>query len=310
MVVLADDSMLEQITENLSMLRGIGIDEREINPVQAREHFPELDFDKVEKIVYEPESGYADPTAVANSYSHAAASKGCEIMLNEEVERLIVSGEKIKSIELKSGRAIPCSAVVLCTNVWTNKLLARSGVEKTLPIRAVPHPVLIYRRPGDYQGTRTIVVDGPNKNYYKPEGNSLLSGGSLDSKLDENGIEPENSPQEIPFEYLEDFSVRISKRVRPMANGTFLRGYYGLYDISPDEHPIIDELSGFGLKGVYCCVGLSGHGFKLSPALGLMVSDMILSNPNPMFDWLTFSLDRFQSGRTIRKKYAGIGTIA
>ena len=54
-----------------------------------------------------------------------------------------------------------------------------------------------------------------------------------------------------------------------------MRGYTGVYDVTPDQQPIIDEFSDFGYEGLYCLIGLSGHGFKLSPAFGWIMSDLI-----------------------------------
>jgi glycine/D-amino acid oxidase-like deaminating enzyme len=74
----------------------------------------------------------------------------------------------------------------------------------------------------------------------------------------------------------------------------------------------MDELSSLGLGGVYCCVGLSGHGFKLCPALGLMNAEMLLETQlsEQRFDRSIFALSRFARGALIETKYPGLATVA
>ena len=79
-----------------------------------------------------------------------------------------------------------------------------------------------------------------------------------------------------------------------MKNAEFHSAYIGMYDITPDEHPVIDYLSeSLGIEGLYCCVGLSGHGFKLCPAFGIINIEMILKSENQIFNRTHFALDRF-----------------
>lgn len=96
-----------------------------------------------------------------------------------------------------------------------------------------------------------------------------------------------------------------------MKNAEFHSSYIGMYDITPDEHPIIGDLSErLGIEGLYCCVGLSGHGFKLCPAFGVMNAEMLLDEEIETFERSHFSLDRFSSGKLLSTKYQGLGSVA
>jgi glycine/D-amino acid oxidase-like deaminating enzyme len=78
-------------------------------------------------------------------------------------------------------------------------------------------------------------------------------------------------------------------------------GYASLYAITPDWHPIIDEVpSG---SGFFVCSGFSGHGFKLGPAVGVMVADLITAESAPEFDSRAFRLDRYALGKEVRGEY-------
>ena len=115
----------------------------------------------------------------------------------------------------------------------------------------------------------------------------------------------------INDEYIEKYLEKLTERLPGMENASVISTVSGLYDMSPDGQAIIDSLSEIGLKNVYVCAGLSGHGFKLSPAYGRIVADMLtLQDPDKaLFDWRYFSADRFRKGKTIRSMYSEIGTI-
>jgi glycine/D-amino acid oxidase-like deaminating enzyme len=77
-------------------------------------------------------------------------------------------------------------------------------------------------------------------------------------------------------------------------------GWAGIYDDTPDYHPILDQLA--ACEGLYCAVGFSGHGFKLSPVVGQWMAQLILTGSKPT-DMDHFAYDRFARGEEIRPRY-------
>ncbi len=77
-------------------------------------------------------------------------------------------------------------------------------------------------------------------------------------------------------------------------------GWAGIYDDTPDYHPILDCLLPY--DGLYCAVGFSGHGFKLSPVIGQWLAQFMLTGTKPN-DMQHFSFDRFSQGREIQPRY-------
>ncbi len=310
MLFLVSEEHWPAAERNVSMLRRAGVREEVLNRGDVARVFPEVLVGDVEHFVYEPESGYADPVSTARTYASMSESLGARVLTNARVERLASSGGS-NFLRLASGRTLEFQKVVLCTNVWTNALLASSGLAGAdlPPIRAVPHPVVVYHRPEGYLGNRVIVSDYLKRAYYKPEGRSLLYGGSIDAELDKVTIEPDECPSQVPDEYVSDYSQSMMERIPAMKDATIQRTYYGMYDTTPDELPIVDGLSHLGLPGVYVCVGLSGHGFKMCPAFGVMVTEMLEETAECTFERSSFSLSRFGSGRLTGTNYSGLGSI-
>ena len=162
-----------------------------------------------------------------------------------------------------------------------------------------------------FLGTRPLVFDFPRSAYYKPEGNDLLFVGSLAHELDSSGkdTDPDAYDESIGYEEVADFSKSAAAAFPVMATaGTYRRGYAGVYDNTPDQNPIIDELSGYGYPGILCVVGLSGHGFKLAPEFGRIIARLITEGRFADYDVSVFRLRRFEEGRLLGGRY-GVSTV-
>jgi len=89
--------------------------------------------------------------------------------------------------------------------------------------------------------------------------------------------------------------------VPPMDESRSRGGYAGLYAVTPDWHPIVDEVPPG--SGHFTCAGFSGHGFKLAPAVGVMMAQLVITDPAPEFDPAPFRLARFAEGKPVRSAY-------
>ncbi len=86
-----------------------------------------------------------------------------------------------------------------------------------------------------------------------------------------------------------------------MAYSQSMGGYASLYAITPDWHPVVDEL--LPGSGLYTCSGFSGHGFKLGPAVGLMLADLVTDVSDPLFEARMFRYGRFAENDPVRGQY-------
>jgi len=86
-----------------------------------------------------------------------------------------------------------------------------------------------------------------------------------------------------------------------MEQSQSIGGYASLYAITPDWHPVVDELPAG--SGLYVCSGFSGHGFKLGPAMGKMLADLVLDVEAPEFDAKMFRNGRFATNQPVQGQY-------
>jgi sarcosine oxidase subunit beta len=90
---------------------------------------------------------------------------------------------------------------------------------------------------------------------------------------------------------VEDKRRRLAHRHPPAADAPVVRAWAGLYDMTPDAHPIIGSVA----DGVYVAAGFSGHGFMQSPAVGAAVAEELLEGSSE-FDLSPYRLERFEAG--------------
>jgi sarcosine oxidase subunit beta len=96
-------------------------------------------------------------------------------------------------------------------------------------------------------------------------------------------------------------SAKIARRMPPMADSYFRGGWSGLFTITPDWHPILDRVP--GIEGLYCAVGFSGHGFKLSPMIGLTMAELITQGSASSIDINPLRFSRFEEGDLLTSSY-------
>ena len=77
----------------------------------------------------------------------------------------------------------------------------------------------------------------------------------------------------------------------------------GLYTITPDWNMIVDRAP--GVDGVYLAVGGSGHSFKLAPAIGECLAELIIDGRSSTVDITPLRATRFEEQALLRSTYGG-----
>ncbi len=114
-------------------------------------------------------------------------------------------------------------------------------------------------------------------------------------------VDPDNFPQRAGDESLEEIIQRTCRRVPKLEGAEIMRGVTGVYDVTPDSRPLMGEVT--GIRGLYLCAGFSGMGFKISPAVGLVMSELVLDGAGKTVDIGAFRPSRFSEGNAIKPQY-------
>lgn len=298
--VLVDPRDRAGLEENVAMQQRVGVTTRLISPEELRELDPGIAGTDLLAIAYEPDGGYADPASTATSYADAARRAGAEILQGVRVTGIEMKGDRIKSVTTSNG-AIAAEAVVNCTNAWAPEIGNMVGLD--LPIQASRHQVATFQRPRAHARAHVTAGDFMNQIYYRPDSSNLTLVGSIASSEAEHRVDPDRYNEAADYEFIEDAATRIRSRYPYMEQALGRGGWSGIYGVTPDWHPIIDEVpSG---SGFFIAAGFSGHGFKLGPAVGVMVADMVTgaATPTAGLERGLFRYARFAENKPVVGKY-------
>ena len=292
-----DERMRAPMEASVALQRSVGIDTRLISPTEIREIEPRLRTEDLVAGCYEPASGYCNPVETAQGFARAARAAGARILEDTAVTGLLVEGDRIRGVRT-SGGDIQAPVVVNAAGLWSAGVAAMAGV--ALPIHVCRHKISIVAWPEADRHPHPMVYDFVTNIYTRPEmGEHILVGG-LDAEESEDAADPDAYREGVSLDESTEYLARVSHRFPALADGHIARGYAGCFDVSPDWHPVLDRV---GPAGYHVAAGFSGHGFKLSPAVGHMMAALVMEGPGGHQDLPTFRLSRFAEGKPIRGTY-------
>lgn len=282
---------------NVALQRGVGIDVRMVAGNELRRLEPQLFTEDLVAAAYEPEAGYCDPVSTTTSLAEAARVRGARIVQGHEVTGVRLERGRVTGVETTAG-PIAAPVIVNAAGPWAHRLAGMVG--QKLPIEPSRHPVCAFRRPPDFGRPPMIYADFAHQFYMRPETGELCLVGSIDPGDAAHLADPDRYNEGVDLDTITDFGSRASRRYPALERGFSRGGWAGIYDVTPDWHPVLDELD--EVPGFFVAAGFSGHGFKLCPAVGAMMAGLVTDGRREGgIDF--FRADRFRTGRPIRGKY-------
>ncbi len=281
-------SNVELMRSNIAMQNRLGINSRLISADEFQQLQPHAYVGDVDVVSYEPDSGYVDSIQATTSMIEAARNAGASVREGVEVTSILQSGGRVTGISTSAGDA-PADIVVCAAGPWSTSILATTGLE--IPISTIRVQIIIAQRPIELIEPHFIYLDTVAGIFSRPwaPGRSLIgvAGGDQHDEVDPNNPDLFND-HAYPAKAIE----AMSKRIPAMKNARYLHGHAGLYDMTPDAHPIIGSA---GIDGLFLAAGFSGAGFKKGPAVGIALAELIAEGKARSADLAPFSLARFDS---------------
>lgn len=284
---------------NIAMQRSLGIDTRFVTAHEITELEPQLDIREIGGGAYEPDSGYCDPVEAITGFAEGAKRHGARILSGVCVTGLQVQNGRATGVETEQG-TISGGAVIAATGPWSTGLFEKIGIQ--LPIITARVKVVLYRRPSSLPDHK-IVADFVSQIYLRPETGGLMLVGSIspDEETGDRVVDPDHFNDKVDIDTIASYAERAAQRYHAMLDSHIASSYASLYDVTPDWHPIMDAVP--GIEGLYLCAGSSGHGFKLAPAVGKMMTKLVLDGKKPADDINLFAFDRYEQGQPVIGQY-------
>ena len=251
-----------------------------LSPEEIKHRWPYLRVDDLKGGTFGPEDGYADPYLVAMGFADQARKLGVRIQEKTEVTGIRVKSGRVEGVETSDG-LISAPVVVDVAGPWGGEVARMAGIKlpvkpfrrqvfATSPFDAIPKPV-------------PMVIDQDVTFYFRGEEPNILMGMS-------DPDEPSSFHTHVDRDFMERVTEAAVFRAPILEKAEIIRGWGGLYTITPDDNPVIGVIP--AVEGFICAIGFSGHGFQQGPAVGLILSELILDG-HTEFDLKPFAYDRF-----------------
>lgn len=286
------DQHMAYLRTNYELQVGLGLkDVRIVSGDEIRATFPLLRGDDMVGGSFCATDGFVDPYSAMIGFMTWAADHGAKLWKNAEVTGIRRDSRGVAEVETSRG-PVATRAVVNCAGAWAASV-ARM-VELDLPVEPLRR-MLVPTEPFDrFPHTAPMIIDMSNGFHFRPE--------SLGFLLAWN--DPEETPgfkAEFEPSFIEKILTRAADRVPCFENLAVnpKRAWAGLYEMTPDHHPILGEAA--GVPGFFLANGFSGHGVMHAPATGKILSDLILTGKTALIGAGLLNLARFAEGRMIHE---------
>jgi sarcosine oxidase subunit beta len=289
--LIRDEPALQRFTAAADMQRSLGVDARVLEPAQAADLAPGIAVEGLVGATFCPQDGIADPSGLTQGYATVARRAGAELRLGIEVTGISIQDGRVTGVRTPEGE-ISSATVVNAAGPWAGELARSAGVE--LPLESIPRIVLTT---GSFPGVperRTLIIDAATSFYLHREGEGVLMGmGGRDER-------PSFSLQ-VDDRFVAEELLPVAVEVfPPLQAAGIARSWAGLYEMTPDRHPIIGPAP---VEGLWLANGFSGHGFQHAPVVGKLLAEMIVDGAAHTVDVSSLGLDRFARGDLVAEAH-------
>jgi glycine/D-amino acid oxidase-like deaminating enzyme len=288
--------MIEAAERNIAMQRALGLKCGLLSDREIAEKAPWLNTDGVGGLLYEPDSGYADPVLTTEAFHFAFENLGGESRFRAPCRGLTREKDRITGIMIDEG-PIEAGIVVNASGPWSKHLAATAGLE--MDLRAVREQDAIWQVRSNRPMPECSFSTALEAAYCRAlgDGRFILGLGYPKPYFD---VDPYNYKRTMDDEFrLVAFEKNV-KRLPNLQGATFLTAYAALYDITPDFYPYVGPRNGLAGYADFC--GGSGHGFKIAPGLSKRLAEWLVSGKTDA-EFAELSYDRIGRG----KRFGGLG---
>jgi sarcosine oxidase subunit beta len=273
--------------DNVAMQRRLGADTRWVEPEEIAELAPLIDLAGVLGGTFGPHDGLADPNSVVQGYVSRARGLGARLLNEVTVTDVQVTGGRVCGVVTDRGE-VSAPVVVNAAGPWAGEVGRMAGVE--IPIVPVRRQIVVTGPIPEVPPDFPFVIDFAPSLYFHREGEGILTGMS-------NPDEPVGFDQSVDQEW-ELVHLEAAMNRMPVLERAGLASHWaGLYEVSPDAHPILGRIP--QVEGFYCIGGFSGHGFMHGPICGLLLAEEVLDGQAHTIDISPLYIDRFQRAEKV-----------
>lgn len=286
--VLTDQENVDLFQKNVELQRSLGVETEWLTADQVRAQLPLMEFPDALAGTVHDKDGIADPNSVLMGYLKRAKELGTQVCTGVEVVGVGVRGGQIRELQTNTG-TISVGTVVNAGGPWAGEVGRMAGIE--IPIQPLRRQMITTTPLPELPSDFPFVIDFAQALYFHREGDGLLTGMS-------NPNEAPGFDQTIDEAWELEAMQAAMERMPMLADAGRLAGWAGLYEVTPDAHPIFGATP---VEGLYIVAGFSGHGFMHGPIAGKLMAEILFEGRSKTVDVSMLDLARFKEDRLIRE---------
>jgi sarcosine oxidase subunit beta len=288
LLVATNEKEVNVFKHNVDMQNGLGVSTELLSGDEVRRRLPLMKFDDALAGTFNPKDGVVDPNSVVQGYISAAQKMGVQVFTGAEVIGINLKGDSVEEVHTSIGE-IKTRMILNTSGPWSGQIAQMAGIRLPLvPLRRQMFTTSPLKElPQDFP----FVIDFARSLYFHREGEGLLIG--MSNQNEQPGFD-QNVDEDFELVNLEAAIERM-----PLVEKAQRASHWaGLYEVTPDAHPIYGSTP---IHGFYVCTGFSGHGFMHGPISGKLMSEFILDGRYSSLDVSMLDLERFEEGRMIQE---------
>lgn len=285
--LLDDGKDLAQFRANVALQNGLGVPSRLIGPAEIAALVPEIDLAGILGGTWCPTDGLVDPHGLLQGFVTQARRYGATLTTGARATAIGVESGCVASVETSAG-TIETARVVITAGPWSREVGAMAGVD--LPIQPVRRQIAVTAAIPSLRPDFPFVIDFARALYFHREGEGILTGMS-------NRDEPPGFDTRVDGDWRLQHIERAIERMPMLADAAIAAEWAGLYEVTPDDQPILGALP--DVQGLFVCAGFSGHGLMHGPAAGLLMAEEIIDGRAHTIDIDSLRFDRFAKGAMV-----------
>jgi sarcosine oxidase subunit beta len=288
-------STADAFEAQVAMQRDLGVDSELLAPDAARERCPALHAERYRAATFCPTDGFADPHLALQGYATACRERGVDVRTKTPVTDVRIDDGAVTGVETDRER-LDTDFVVNAAGPWARRVGAMADLD--LPVSPRRRQVLVADPDPPVPDDVPLTVDLDSGVYFRPErdGAALVGGRVRDPDPEQD---PDAFTRSMDLAWATAAVERAAETAAYFGPDTRLkRGWAGLYAVTPDHHPIVEETR----PGFVNAVGFSGHGFQHAPAVGRLVAELVCDGAVSLVDGAALSGERFERGESLEER--------
>jgi sarcosine oxidase, subunit beta len=279
-----------------ALQQSLGVPTQLLSPAEVQQRIPQLIVDDVLGATFCPTDGYSDTPTMTQALAYAAQARGIRIREHAAVLGIKVEHGRVQAVQTGQ-ETISTPLVINATGVFAPFIARLAGIAN-IPVRPLRRHLCLTEPFADLPPDVPMTIDLSTGFHFRRRDGSVVFALPLPPTQEEDQLNQALASEAFALPVDETFWPLLQDHARrrcpTLANAQVARIWSGLYEMTPDEEPVLGKTE---IEGFLCACGFSGHGFMHAPMAAKLMTELVLDGASTTLPIERFSLERFRTGK-------------